>query len=115
MHTEKMNMHKRHDWWTIRCGIGLLTVLACTFPTIASGEYYVGNWSNGSIRVFNSTDNGNVAPVRTLSGAATLLGFPFGISLDTVNDELVVTTDGAHRVTTYDPLAAGNTPPIRNI
>ena len=42
------------------------------------------------MKVFARTANGNVAPLRTISGAATGLSAPTGILVDTVNNELAV-------------------------
>src|SRR5678815_3298699 len=48
---------------------------------------------DSSITVYGRTAGGNVAPLRTISGAATGLNFPFGLAVDTVNDELLVAND----------------------
>ena len=65
-----------------------------------------------SITVYTRTVSGNTAPIRTLSGSATALASPFGVVVDTVNNELVVAnlSDG---ITVYTRTASGNTPPIR--
>lgn len=43
-----------------------------------------------SITVYARTADGNVAPIRTISGAATRLGTPMGIVVDREHAEIVV-------------------------
>ena len=61
----------------------------------AADRLYVANQAAASILVFNSasTDNGSVAPARTISGANTSLLSPSGVVVDTVKDILYV-SDG---------------------
>jgi hypothetical protein len=56
-----------------------------------------------------------VGPLRTISGGTTGLVFPFGVAVDTVNNELVVGDDGATSVTVYDRTANGDVAPVRNL
>src|SRR6266850_2831014 len=60
------------------------------------GELFVGNVNDGVINVFNITDDGNVAPLRTISAATGLISSPSGIALS--NDELFVTSFGTSSV-----------------
>ena len=69
---------------------------------------------NSSVTVYSRTANGDTAPLRTLSGAATGLSVPFGLAVDTVNNELVV-GNWTNSITIYDRTASGNTAPIRTL
>jgi DNA-binding beta-propeller fold protein YncE len=52
----------------------------------ASDRLYVANYGTNAVLVFvASTANGNVAPVRSIVGAATLLSGPYGIWLSANN------------------------------
>jgi len=79
-------------------------------------ELVVANAGIGppSVTVYARTASGNVAPLRTLSGAATGLNAPRGVALDLVHDELVVVNDG-NSVTAYARAASGNTAPLRTL
>ncbi len=81
----------------------------------AGAEIYVTNFSNNSVTVYSRTATGDVAPLRTLNGPTTGLGGPFGVSLDTVNNELFVANAALATVTVYDPAAMGNTAPLRTL
>jgi len=65
--------------------------------------------------VFNRTANGDVAPLRTLVGAATGLNDPEGVVVDTVHNEIMVVNTAAGTVTVYDRTANGDTAPIRTL
>jgi hypothetical protein len=67
-----------------------------------------------SVRVYSRTANGNVAPIRTLQGAATGLS-PTGLAVDTINNELLVANPLANTVTVYPRTANGNVAPIRTL
>jgi len=56
----------------------------------ANNELLVVNQVTNSVTVYARTASGNVAPLRTLSGAATGLSNPIGLAVDTVNNELAV-------------------------
>jgi len=75
----------------------------------------VTNFTNISVTVYTRTANGNAAPLRTLSGSATGLGFPTGLVVDPVNNELLVTNPGSDSVTVYTRTANGNAAPLRTI
>jgi len=105
--------------FAFRCG-GLATVLAAvmalaagTGTARAQNELFVTNALNNSVTVYDRSASGNMAPLRTISGAATGLIVPQGVTVDTVNDELVVSDTGAIRV--YARTASGNVAPLRAI
>ncbi|MHA2675304.1 MAG: InlB B-repeat-containing protein [bacterium JZ-2024 1] len=87
----------------------------------ANDRLYVADYSGNSVVVFNnaSSANGNVTPARTISGAATLLEGPTGISVDTTRNLLIVTCDAAAggRTLFWDNASTvnGNVPPNRKI
>ena len=68
-----------------------------------------------SILVFNSSAEGDVAPIRVLEGVNTGIKNPTGLFLDTHNNELWVTNFGNHTVTVYPSGAGGDTAPLRTI
>src|SRR3990172_1263225 len=79
-------------------------------PVWAQEEIFVANRDANSVTVYARTANGNVAPMRTLSGAATGLNQPLGLVVDTVNGELLVANFGGKSITVYTRGAGGNTP-----
>jgi hypothetical protein len=81
----------------------------------AQEEIFVTNFTNNSVTVYARTAAGNTAPLRTLSGSATGLGFPTGLVVDSVNNELLVTNPGNDSVTVHTRTASGNTVPLRTI
>jgi serine/threonine protein kinase, bacterial len=68
-----------------------------------------------SIRVFSRTLGGNVPPLRVISGPATGLTFPQGVSVDLVNNEVVVTDLLNNSILVFSRTANGNFAPIRTI
>ena len=90
-----------------------MLVVVGAAPAFAQDEMFVTNAT--SITVYARTANGNVAPVRTLAGAATGLNFPVGVAVDLVNNELIVANAGNDSVTVYARTASGNTAPLRTI
>src|SRR5438128_311331 len=81
----------------------------------AQDELFVTNGSGNSVTVYARTANGNVAPLRTISGASTGLAGPRGVAVDLVNNELAVTNQNITSVTVYARTANGNVAPLRNI
>jgi len=67
-------------------------------------EIIVANSNIDSITVYNGTDDGNVAPKRTISGALTGLNGPWAIALDTTNGEIIVANNDNDSVTVYRAL-----------
>jgi hypothetical protein len=82
-----------------------------------NNEFFVtiGASSGPSVLVFSRTANGNVAPLRTISGAATGLVVPYGVAVDTVNNEVAVANLSGSSVTVYARTANGNVAPLRTI
>jgi DNA-binding beta-propeller fold protein YncE len=82
-----------------------------------NNEFFVtiGASLGPSVLVFSRTANGNVAPLRTISGAATGLISPYGVAVDIVNNEVAVTNLSGNSVTVYSRTANGNVAPLRTI
>jgi 6-phosphogluconolactonase (cycloisomerase 2 family) len=87
----------------------------------AAGDIYVASAAqNGpgaqSVNVFAPGATGNVAPMRTISGAATLLSEPIGVAVDPTGNLYVVNQAGSGTaVDVFAPNANGNVPPIQTI
>jgi hypothetical protein len=74
-------------------------------------ELFVVSLADYSVRAFDPRGNGNVSPVRILSGAATGLNAPMGVAF--AGPELFVVNNNS--ITVYSRTASGNTPPLRTI
>jgi DNA-binding beta-propeller fold protein YncE len=85
-------------------------------PAWAQDELFVTNQDSNSVTVYVRTANGDVTPLRILSGGSTGLNDPSGLFLDTVNKELFVANAGNDTVTVY-PLTwpVSDTPPVRTL
>lgn len=82
-------------------------------------ELFVSSRDSGGLNavlVFPRTMTGNVAPARKIQGATTTLTQPYGIAVDTVNDEvLVVDSAASSRIVVFLRTASGNVAPSREI
>jgi DNA-binding beta-propeller fold protein YncE len=98
-------------------GLALLVGVAGHLaPAWAQDELFVTNQDSNSVTVYFRTADGDVTPVRTLSGTDTGLSDPSGLFADPVGNELFVANAGNNTVTVYplnwtDP----NTSPIRKL
>ncbi|MEO0478209.1 MAG: hypothetical protein AAF196_01885 [Planctomycetota bacterium] len=99
----------------LRPALGLL-LAASTLVSTVEADIYVTNRNGGSVLVFADSANGNVAPIRVISGGATQLiaGQINGLCLDTVNGELFVSQSNG-RILVFDAMANGNVAPLRVI
>jgi sugar lactone lactonase YvrE len=75
---------------------------------------YVPNAGSDSITVYAPNAIGNVAPLRTISGALTRLEVPYALALDAAGN-LYVANGNPSRITVYAPGANGNVAPLRTI
>jgi len=82
---------------------------------VAQDELYVTNEAGDSVTVYTRTANGDVAPIRTIAGAATGLDHPAGVAVDTVNGELIVVNEEANSITVYRRQNNGDVAPLRTI
>jgi 6-phosphogluconolactonase (cycloisomerase 2 family) len=82
-----------------------------------SGDLYVANNVNHSVLVFSglTSQGGNVAPARVITGDKTGLINPTGVFVDTKHQELWVANLGNSTATVYPLKANGNAPPLRII
>ena len=82
-----------------------------------TGELYVANDIGQAILVFRNiaTAQGNVAPVRVITGAKTKLRNPTGVALDLKNREVWVSNLGNSSATVYPLMADGDVAPLRVI
>ncbi len=106
-------------------GGGLSTlILADAVAADTMGNLYVVNQGTSGFQpicVFSSTDTGNVAPLRTIGGDKTTIGFISGITTDDSGALYVADSisDGQGNVTdsilVFSPAASGNVPPVRTI
>lgn len=67
------------------------------------------------ILVFARTANGDVAPLRTIVGAATGLSRPIGCVVDAVNGEIAVVNFNSNSITVFSRTANGDVAPLRTI
>jgi DNA-binding beta-propeller fold protein YncE len=79
------------------------------------GEVFVANAGGSSVTVYRLSDNGDVAPVRTLKGSKTGLKNPVGVYVDNKSDELVVSDVRTHAASVFRRTADGDTAPLRVI
>jgi len=94
--------------------VGLVALGSAPSAAWAQTELAVPNVNN-SVTVHARTSGGNVAPLRTLSGAATGLNLPQAVAVDRAADQLVVVNLGSVSLTFYPLTASGNTAPARTI
>ncbi len=76
------------------------------------------NGAGNSVTVYPRTAPGDVAPLRTIKGAATGLCGPEGVALDVANDELVVANPNdscGTSITVFGRTATGNAAPLRKL
>lgn len=74
-----------------------------------------GGLAAPSITVHSRTASGNVAPLRTISGALTGLDQPKGLHVDLTNNEIAVANSGTNSIAVYSRTASGNVAPVRTI
>ncbi|HEY5257608.1 MAG TPA: hypothetical protein VIJ12_04440 [Candidatus Baltobacteraceae bacterium] len=76
----------------------------------ATGQVYVSDAGNASVRVFASNANGNAVPTRVISGALTLLQIPTDVKVD--SSGLVYVADaGVGKIFVFASGATGNVAP----
>ena len=93
---------------------GLMWAVGVAVDPIANEIYVASQVPQGSVRVFSRTADGNVAPVRVLTGPATKLRTVYGLYLDRAHDKLVVTErEGA--ISIFPRAAPGNRAPLVRI
>jgi len=101
----------------------------------SQGDIYVANslggpvvrhesYDRGTVTVYPAGSHGNVAPIATISGAATGLAYPIGIALDSGGNMYVSNNNIANTssdlkydasITVYPAGSNGNAPPVATI
>ena len=77
-------------------------------------QIYVTDGS--AVKVYDAAANGNVAPVRIITGAATnLTGSAIGIAIDAAHNEMFVVSNNAIPINVFPLSAHGNATPTRSI
>lgn len=84
-------------------------------PTPTPPILVTSNSGTDSLTVYTLLANGNVAPLRTISGAATGLNNPLNLAVDPTNGEIYVPNYNTNTVTVYAYNATGNAAPLRTI
>jgi DNA-binding beta-propeller fold protein YncE len=84
-------------------------------PTKKANEEARGRFRLGSVTVFPSNAEGDIAPKRTIAGALTQLDWPMGITVDEANNEIAVASNGNDAILFFKRTADGNTQPTRVI
>jgi DNA-binding beta-propeller fold protein YncE len=84
-------------------------------PPLLVGEYVPGRFEQPSIRIYRSTDNGNVAPIRTIQGKNSRLAWPMGLTVDVEGGEIAVANYGTNEILVYSRSANGDAAPARII
>ncbi len=84
------------------------------------GNIYVSNGTDygateNTVTVYAKGANGNVAPIRTISGSKTGLDAPQGIALAPVNGDIYIANTDGKSVTVYASDANGNVAPTATI
>jgi hypothetical protein len=82
-------------------------------PDPVHNEVAVTNCNPGSVLIFSLAADGDVAPLRTISGAATGLTCAGDVIIDTVNDEILVTDEVHSTLSAFARTASGNVAPLR--
>ena len=74
----------------------------------------MSNIGNNTITEYAPGATGNVAPIAVISGGATGLSAPYGLTID-ASGNLFASNAGANTITEYAPGATGNVAPIATI
>jgi len=73
------------------------------------------NYAGGAITVYPRSSNGNVSPIRSLQGFATMFNLPLGLSLDLLHNEFAVANADSSSILVFPRTAAGNEAPSRTL
>jgi hypothetical protein len=94
-------------------GLGMFATAALANPDPVGTEY-VANYGANAILVFAPGANGNVAPIRTISGPGTGISGPADVAVDAAGDVYSSNYNNS-TITEYAPGASGNATPIKTI
>jgi len=94
---------------------GFVGPSAVTLDTV-NNELYVADFAGQAVRVFNASDNGNVAPIRTLvEGVNSLIGQVRMVAVDLFHDELIVVSGSRNAILVFPRTASGDAIRLRTI
>ena len=79
-----------------------------------AGQLFVAEFQGNSIMVYGPNADGDIAPVRSISGANTNLSFPTGLLLDAAGQIYVANYIG-QSITVFAANASGDAAPLRRI
>jgi DNA-binding beta-propeller fold protein YncE len=79
----------------------------------AFSETARGRFVPSSLTVYDGDAQGDVAPLRTLSGPLSQIDWPMGVAVDEANDEIFVANNGDSSVLVFGRTASGNVQPKR--
>jgi hypothetical protein len=91
----------------------VFSILAVALPVSAFAEILVGNMGSNTLTFFETTSQGDAAPLRTVSGGATGLNYPAGVAVS--NGEIFVANHWAHTIGVFNLAAQGDAAPVRTI
>lgn len=72
-----------------------------------------GKFGPPSITVYRADSEGNVSPLRVISGPKTQMNWPTGVSVDAQRNEVYVANDLGDSVLVFDGNAQGDVAPVR--
>jgi hypothetical protein len=97
------------------CGLTLgMTGISQAAGPDPVGTIYVADYAASAIDVFAPSANGNVAPLRSISGSLTGVAGPADVAVDPSGD-VYSSNFNTNTITEYAPGASGNVAPIRTI
>jgi DNA-binding beta-propeller fold protein YncE len=76
-------------------------------------SYQPGRFEAPSIRIFAAEADGNVSPLRSITGSRTGLNWPMGLEIDAERDEIVVANYGDNSISFFRRGADGDVAPAR--
>jgi DNA-binding beta-propeller fold protein YncE len=74
-----------------------------------------GKFVPSSVTVYDVDATGDVAPLRTITGALSQIDWPMGVAVDETHDELFVANNGDNSILVFARTASGNVAPKRVI
>ena len=74
-----------------------------------------GKFVPSSVTVYDVDATGDVAPLRTITGALSQIDWPMGVAVDEAHDELFVANNGDNSILVFARTASGNVAPKRVI
>ena len=95
--------------------LGAAALLAGLCSPSEGSEIIVPNSTASSITVYDQGDSGDVAPLRTIAGAATQINTGFAVAVDEATAEIYVSSFSSREILVFAPGADGDVSPSRMI